>query len=706
MEDNLGPTWPTLPPTPALAPNLYRSTRCGSLRPADIGSTVRLAGWVAAKRDHGGLLFIDLRDPAGPDADLPAPGNPSCGATTARGWCSSSPIPVTAPSRRSRDCAWRAWSPSPASVVARPADTVNPKLVTGEVEVDVDGLEVLSTAEVLPFPVERDSDVGEEARLTHRYLDMRRGPLIERLAKRARFCQLVRSHLSSAGFLEVQTPVLTVSSPEGARDYLVPSRLYPGEFYALPQAPQQFKQLLMVGGVERYFQIAPCFRDEASRADRSPGEFYQIDLEMAFATQEDVFHEVELLFHLLVSSLSTKKAPSPYPRLSYADAMARYGTDKPDLRFGLEIVDITGALGGRTELPMFAEAPGRGNVVRALLAPAAADRPRSWFDSFGDAAKALGTIGSWLQLPADGSEYKGPLSRKLTAEEMGTLVAATGAGHGDAVLTCVGPPPSASVALGQARGALGRDLGLADPDILAFCWIVDFPMFERNPETSAWDFSHNPFSMPQGGLRALEDNDPGDDPGLPVRRGVQRGRAFVRGRPQPPARGDGKGVRHSRLFSRPHRAVVPGAVERLPLRPPSPCRDRPRRGPSAHDALGPAQHQRGDRLPAQPDGTRPPDGRAGTGHAGSIDRAAPTGGPAEKAVKGEARLSGRRASFTPVKDAQISRNCSWRASSRATGLTGNCLRRFQYRPVTRAAGSSLVASQTWVSAPSGRGSGA
>ena len=233
----------------------------------------------------------------------------------------------------------------------------------------------------------------------------------------------------------------------------MPSRLYPGEFYALPQAPQQFKQLLMVGGVERYFQIAPCFRDEASRADRSPGEFYQIDLEMAFATQEDVFHEVELLFHLLVSSLSTKKAPSPYPRLSYADALARYGTDKPDLRFGLEIVDVTGALGGRTELPMFAEAPGRGNVVRALLAPGAAERPRSWFDAFGEAAKALGTIGSWLQLPADGSEYKGPLSRKLTAEEMGALVAATGAGHGDAVLTCVGPPPSASVALGQARAA-------------------------------------------------------------------------------------------------------------------------------------------------------------------------------------------------------------------------------------------------------------
>jgi aspartyl-tRNA synthetase len=501
---------PDFPENPAPAPNRYRSTRCGALRPADIGSSVQLSGWVAAKRDHGGLLFIDLRDPAGPDADLPADGN-----AYLRGDHSSRMVQlVSHPGHAAFEALSRLRLESviavTGSVVARPPDTVNPKLATGEVEVDVTGFEVLSTADVLPFPVERDSDVGEEARLTYRYLDMRRGPLVERLAKRARFCQLVRAHLSSRGFLEVQTPVLTVSSPEGARDYLVPSRLYPGEFYALPQAPQQFKQLLMVGGVERYFQIAPCFRDEASRADRSPGEFYQIDLEMAFATQEDVFGEVELLFHQLVSALSTKKAPSPYPRLSYADALARYGTDKPDLRFGLEIVDLTSRLGGHTDLPMFAEAPARGNVVRALLAPAAAERPRSWFDAFGDAAKALGTIGSWLQLPADGSDYKGPLSRKLTHEEMGTLVAATGASHGDAVLTCVGPRPSASVALGQVRAALGHDLGLADPDILAFCWIVDFPMYERSAETGEWEFSHNPFSMPQGGLEKLENADPGE----------------------------------------------------------------------------------------------------------------------------------------------------------------------------------------------------
>jgi aspartyl-tRNA synthetase len=501
-----------------LVPNRYRAARCGSLRAADIGAQVLLAGWVAAKRDHGGLLFVDLRDPAGPEADLAVPG--AGGPAAERGGFLQGDHrarvvqlvshPAAPPFETLSHLRLESAVSVSGKVVARPPDTVNPKLLTGEVEVEVTSVEVLSSADVLPFPVERDSDVGEETRLTYRYLDMRRGPLAERLAKRARFCQLVRSHLSGRGFLEVQTPVLTVSSPEGARDYLVPSRLYPGEFYALPQAPQQFKQLLMVGGIERYFQIAPCFRDEASRADRSPGEFYQIDLEMAFATQEDVFGEVELLFGRLVSELSGKRAPVPYPRLSYADAVARYGTDKPDLRFGLEVVDLTEELGGRTELPMFAEAPSKGNVIRALRAPGAADRPRSWFDTFGEAAKNMSTIGSWLQLPADETEAKGPLSRRLTPDEMGAIIAASGAIPGDAVLTCVGPAPSASISLGQVRAALGKDLGLADPDLLAFCWIVDFPMYERNVETGEWDFSHNPFSMPQGGLEALESKDPGD----------------------------------------------------------------------------------------------------------------------------------------------------------------------------------------------------
>jgi aspartyl-tRNA synthetase len=382
-------------------------------------------------------------------------------------------------------------------VVARPEEGVNAKLATGTVEVIVESAEVLSSAEVLPFPVEKDVDVSEDIRLRHRYLDLRRGPLRSRLEARARLAQLVRSHLTGRGFLEVQTPILTASSPEGARDFLVPSRLYKGEFYALPQAPQQFKQLLMVGGVERYFQIAPCFRDEASRADRSPGEFYQIDLEMAFATQEDVFDEVEQLMVRLATELTTKRAKGPFPRLTFAEAVGRYGTDKPDLRFGLDIADLTAELGGATELPMFQEAPAAGHAIRALLVPQGSPRPRKWFDTFAEAARKAGVIGSWLQLDAETQETKGPLARKLTDHEI-------------AAITTVGPPALASAALGDQRTALGGDLGLADPDELAFCWVVDFPMYEPDQETGGWAFSHNPFSMPQGGLEALRTKDPGD----------------------------------------------------------------------------------------------------------------------------------------------------------------------------------------------------
>jgi aspartyl-tRNA synthetase len=499
---------PTTTPPAALplAVNRYRDRRAGSLGSNDVGTTVRLAGWVAAKRDHGGLLFVDLRDPAGvgPAGEVQLVVHPdeSAGPVLA-GLRVESAISIL------------------GTVVARSAETVNPKLETGTIEVAVTEVEVLSEADVLPFPVERDSEVSEEARLRYRYLDLRRGPVVERLAQRARFAQLVRTHMSERGFLEVQTPILTASSPEGARDFLVPSRLYAGEFYALPQAPQQFKQLLMVGGVERYFQIAPCFRDESSRADRTPGEFYQIDIEMAFATQEDVFAETELLMTRVVSELTAKHSSAPFPHLAYADSLDWYGTDKPDLRFELKIADLTATLGGATELPMFTDAPTRSHVIRALQAPSAAGRPRRWFDEFADAAKKAAVIGSWLQLDADyapgaGSPagetpgVRGPLARKLTAAEIDTIVAAVGALPGDAVLTAVGAREKASVPLGEVRNALGHELGLADPNQLAFAWVVDFPMFERNPETGAWDFSHNPFSMPQGGLEALQTQDPGD----------------------------------------------------------------------------------------------------------------------------------------------------------------------------------------------------
>ncbi|MDQ2727832.1 MAG: aspartate--tRNA ligase [Actinomycetota bacterium] len=479
--------------TRPLAVNRYRDTRPGALRAEDVGRTVRLAGWVAARRDHGGLVFIDLRDAGGTE-----PG----GVVQL----------VSHPDRASFDVLSGLRVESVISVggdvVARSRETVNPRLATGAVEVTVTDVEVLSGSDVLPFPVERDSDVGEEARLRYRYLDLRRGPVVERLATRARFAQVVRTHLAGRGFLEVQTPILTASSPEGARDFLVPSRVHAGEFYALPQAPQQFKQLLMVSGIERYFQIAPCFRDEASRADRSPGEFYQIDLEMAFATQEDVFVEVEGLMGRVVAELSTKEANTDWPHLVFADAIDRFGTDKPDLRFGLEIADLTKDLGGRTELPMFSDAPGAGKIIRALRVPGAADRPRKWFDAFADAARKLGAIGSWLQLDPAGT--KGPLARKLTEEEMAAISTSVAAEAGDAVLTAVGPRMAASTALGEMRTVLGRELGLGDPKQLTFCWVVDFPMYERNADTGEWEFSHNPFSMPQGGLEALQTQDPGD----------------------------------------------------------------------------------------------------------------------------------------------------------------------------------------------------
>ncbi|MDQ1359487.1 MAG: aspartyl-tRNA synthetase [Acidimicrobiaceae bacterium] len=495
------------PSPPPLAQNAYRAIRAGEVTEGHVGQRLRLAGWIGAKRDHGGLLFIDLRDAGGVLQLVSHPDRP--GFDTLSRLRLESVISVE------------------GEVVARDEKDFNPKLATGTIELAVDSIEVLSVADVLPFPIDSAAEISEEARLRFRYLDLRRGPVVARLQARARLAQLVRTHLAGRGFLEITTPILTASSPEGARDFLVPSRLYPGEFYALPQAPQQFKQLLMVGGVERYFQIAPCFRDEASRADRSPGEFYQIDLEMAFATQEDVFDEVEQLMAHVVTELPedglapVKRAKAPFPRLTYSDAVTRYGTDKPDLRFDLAIADLTATLGGATELPMFQLAHEKGHAIRALRIPGGGPRPRRWFDAFADAAAKSGVTGSWLQLeersgaPSATDESpvlpaKGPLARKLTEGEVRMIVEAVGAVPGDAVLTAVGPPQKVSQPLGVQRSLVGRELGLADPDELAFCWITDFPMYEWNDETRGWDFSHNPFSMPQGGLETLQTKDPGD----------------------------------------------------------------------------------------------------------------------------------------------------------------------------------------------------
>ena len=404
---------------------------------------MRLAGWVAAKRDHGGLLFVDLREPGGvePGGLVQLVGHPGQPAFEVLAHLRvESVISVS------------------GQVAARPPETVNPKLETGAVEVVVEDVEVLSAAEVLPFPVEKETEVGEESRLRYRYLDLRRGPLLQRLAARARLAGVVRDHMAGRGFLEVQTPVLTASSPEGARDFLVPSRLYPGEFYALPQAPQQFKQLLMVGGIERYFQIAPCFRDEASRADRSPGEFYQIDLEMAFATQEDVFAEVELLMARIVAECSAKRAPAEFPRLRFAEAIDRFGTDKPDLRFGLEIADVTAGLGGRRSCRCLLTPRRSGHVIRVLRAPEAPGRPRRWFDAFADSGRA-GWGGGGLAPAGPWRRDAGVPGRKLTPAEASVLVSAADARPGDAVLCAVGRRDAAAALLGRAAHRPGPGVG-------------------------------------------------------------------------------------------------------------------------------------------------------------------------------------------------------------------------------------------------------
>jgi aspartyl-tRNA synthetase len=469
-------------------PNAYRSHHCADIADFPAGEHVRLAGWLAAKRNHGKILFVDLRDASG----------------TVQLVCDADSVTREVLSRL------RPESVITVSgvVVERSPETVNPGLLTGKVEVVVASCSVLSSAAALPFPVSKDVDVSEEQRLRYRYLDMRRGPLLERLRTRAHVAQLTREHLLGRGFLEVQTPVLTASSPEGARDFLVPSRLHPGEFYALPQAPQQFKQLLMIGGVERYFQIAPCFRDEDARADRSPGEFYQIDLEMAFATQEDVFAEVEPLMVRLFESVSGSAVAHPFPRLTYADAIARYGTDKPDLRLGCEIADLTVELSASTELPLFNSATSEGDVIRLLRARQGASRSRRFYEGFSDDLKAKGLKASWLVLT--GAELRGPLAKWLDETSVGLITAATGAQEGDSVLVAVGSAMEASRALGAWRTTLGRELDPEGGQRYALCWIVDFPMFEWDEEDKQWAFSHNPFSMPQGGLEALRTKDPGD----------------------------------------------------------------------------------------------------------------------------------------------------------------------------------------------------
>ena len=466
----------------------YRTHTCGALRAGDVGRTVRLSGWVHRRRDHGGLLFIDLRDHYGLTQCVFHAGSPHLAAAeTVR---LESVITVT------------------GAVVAREASAINPKLPTGEVEVAVQDLVVQSAADTLPLQVNSDAEFPEETRLRHRFLDLRREKLHRNVLLRSRVIASIRRRMIAAGFTEFSTPILTASSPEGARDYLVPSRLHPGQFYALPQAPQQFKQLLMVAGFDRYFQIAPCFRDEDSRADRSPGEFYQLDLEMSFVTQEDVWAAIEPVMHGVFAEFrpDSKVTPPPFPRIPYDEALARYGSDKPDLRNPLVIEDVTEVFRGGG-FAVFAGAIEKGAIVRGLRAPGAAAQPRSFFDKLNQWARDEGAPGLGYVVLAEGAA-RGPIAKFLDEGRLAALRRATGAVDGDAVFFVCDKRAPADRLAGKARTRLGEELDLIEKGAFRFCWVTDFPMYERDEETGRIEFSHNPFSMPQGGLEALETKDP------------------------------------------------------------------------------------------------------------------------------------------------------------------------------------------------------
>ncbi len=476
----------------------YRTHTCGQLRTEDVGQTVKLSGWLHRRRDHGGVMFIDLRDHYGLtqcvfDPDFPA-------FAVVERLRTESVITIE------------------GEVLARDASLVNDNLDTGAIEVRVKEASVQSEAAELPLPVFGEPDYPEDIRLTHRYLDLRRETLHKNMVLRSNVIASIRKRMVVEGFTEYQTPILTASSPEGARDFLVPSRIHHGEFYALPQAPQQFKQLLMVSGFDRYFQIAPCFRDEDARADRSPGEFYQLDIEMSFVTQEDVFNSIEPVMRGVFEEFAdwdnkARKVPSePFVRIPYAEAMAKYGSDKPDLRNPLELSDVTEffADDSKTGFSIFAKIIAGGGKVVAIPAPkSAAEKSRKFFDEMDKWAKkdmqAPG-LGYARLKEADGGgvDSQDPVLKNFNADHLAAFLAHTGLGAGDGIFFSAGKESDAYKLAGAARTRIGEELGLIEENVFRFCWIIDFPMYEYDEDNKKVDFSHNPFSMPQGGLEALE----------------------------------------------------------------------------------------------------------------------------------------------------------------------------------------------------------
>ena len=466
----------------------YRTHTCGALRLSDSGRVARLSGWVHRKRDHGQLLFIDLRDHYGLTQcviDITSPLFP-----LADGLRLESVVTIT------------------GRVTARSPETVNPRLETGEVELVIAEIEVQSEAEPLPFPVNSEAEYPEEMRLAYRFLDLRRERMHANIMLRSRVIASIRRRMIEQGFAEFQTPILTADSPEGARPYYVPSRLHPGKFYALPQSPQQFKQLLMVSGFDRYFQIAPCFRDEAGRADRSPGEHYQLDLEMSFVTQEDVFAAVGPVLHGIFEEFGGGRPVNspPFPRIAYNDALLKYGTDKPDLRNTIEMQDVTPHFRG-SGFRVFASQIESDSKVRVLAIPAPTGGNRAFCDRMNAWAQSEGQPGL-AYIFFRGQEGAGPIARSIGPERTEALRAQLHLKDADAVFFVCGVPKDLTAFASAARLRIGRELGLSKESCFEFCWIVDFPMYELNEETGQIEFSHNPFSMPQGGLAALEEQDP------------------------------------------------------------------------------------------------------------------------------------------------------------------------------------------------------
>ncbi|MFS0771323.1 aspartate--tRNA ligase [Sphingomonas sp. 1P08PE] len=472
----------------------YRSHTCAALTADDVGTTVRLSGWVHRKRDHGGVLFVDLRDHYGITqivADSDSPALPALESLRAESVVTIDGV-----------------------VKARSEATVNGNLATGEIEVFAQAITIQSAAAELPMPVAGDAEYPEDIRLRYRFLDLRRERLHANIMLRSKVISSIRRRMIEQDFTEFQTPILTASSPEGARDYLVPSRVHPGKFYALPQAPQMFKQLLMVAGFDRYFQIAPCFRDEDARADRSPGEFYQLDFEMSFVTQEDVFQAIEPVLHGVFEEFADWQGKGrqvsalPFKRIPYRESMLKYGNDKPDLRNPIVISDVSGQFAG-SGFGRFASIVEAGDVVRAIPAPATADRSRKFFDDMNAWAQGEGFAGLGYAT-RKGGEWGGPIAKNHGEDKMTAMADALGLGPDDGLFFAAGKEAQAARLAGLARTRVGETLGLIDQNRFEFCWIVDFPMFEYDEDNKKVDFSHNPFSMPQGEMEALETKNPLD----------------------------------------------------------------------------------------------------------------------------------------------------------------------------------------------------